>query len=62
MRDGLIADIGRRAPALLCMMDARGNIEYVNERWIELLGADEAALLGRGWMSYVHTDDVDMDV
>jgi PAS domain S-box-containing protein len=59
VRDDLIADIGRRAPALLCMMDARGNVEYVNERWTELLGAAEAELLGRGWMSYVHHDDVD---
>jgi PAS domain S-box-containing protein len=59
VRDQLIADIGRRAPALLCMMDARGNVEYVNERWIELLGTGESALLGRGWMSFVHPDDVD---
>jgi PAS domain S-box-containing protein len=59
MHDGLIADIGRRAPALLCMMDARGDVEYVNERWIELLGADGPALLGSGWMSFVHPEDVD---
>jgi PAS domain S-box-containing protein len=59
MRTGLIADIGRRAPALLCMMDARGNVEYVNERWTALVGAPAAAMLGRGWMAFVHPDDVD---
>jgi PAS domain S-box-containing protein len=56
--DPFVADIGRRAPALLCMMDARGNVEYVNERWTALVGATPAELLGRGWMTFVHPDDI----
>ena len=58
MREGLIADIGRRAPALLCMMDARGNVEYINERWTALVGVAAEAMLGRGWLAYVHPHDV----
>ena len=28
-----IDDVGRRAPTLLFIVNARGNIEYVNDRW-----------------------------
>ena len=56
--DPFVAEIARRAPALLCMMDARGNVEYVNERWTSLGGAAPDELLGEGWMSFVHPDDV----
>ena len=36
MRASLIEDVGRRAPALLFMADARGRLEYVNERWTDV--------------------------
>jgi PAS domain S-box-containing protein len=58
-RDSLVEDVGRRAPALLFMTDARGRIEYVNERWTDLLGVPALALLGSGWTTYVHADDLD---
>jgi PAS domain S-box-containing protein len=58
-RGSLVEDVGRRAPALLFMTDARGRIEYVNERWTDLLGSPAPALLGSGWMSFVHPDDLD---
>jgi PAS domain S-box-containing protein len=55
----LIEDVGRRAPALLFMTDARGRLEYVNERWTDFLGVPELALLGSNWMSFVHEDDLE---
>ena len=57
--DALVEDVGRRAPALLFMADARGRIVYVNERWTDLLGVPVPALLGANWMAFVHTDDLD---
>ena len=56
--DTLLEDVGRLAPALLFMTDARGRIEFVNERWTELLGVAAPALLGSNWMPFVHADDI----
>jgi PAS domain S-box-containing protein len=53
----LIEDVGRRSPALLFMTDARGRLEYINDRWSELLGAPASELLGGNWESFVHPDD-----
>ncbi len=53
-----VGDIGRHAPALLWMMDVRGHVEYVNERWIALVGAAPEEMLGRGWTAFVHPDDM----
>jgi PAS domain S-box-containing protein len=55
----LIADVGRRSPALLFTTDARGHLEYVNERWTELLGVPAADLLAGHWTSFVHPDDME---
>jgi PAS domain S-box-containing protein len=53
----LIEDVGRRSPALLFMTDARGRLEYINDRWTELLGAPANELLGGNWEAFVHPDD-----
>ena len=53
----LIEDVGRRSPALLFMTDARGKLEYVNDRWTELLGVPASELLGANWSAFVHPDD-----
>jgi PAS domain S-box-containing protein len=54
----LLEDLGRLAPALLFMTDARGQLEFVNERWTELLGVPAPALHGSNWMPFVHEDDL----
>jgi PAS domain S-box-containing protein len=60
MRSELPIDgLGRFAPTLLCVTDARGNLEFMNERWMNVLGAPLSALLGSGWRSFVHAEDVD---
>jgi PAS domain S-box-containing protein len=59
MDRSLIEDVGRRAPALLFTTDPRGSIEYVNERWSDVLGADALGLLGANWAAYVHPDDIE---
>jgi PAS domain S-box-containing protein len=59
MGRSLIEDVGRLSPALLFTTDVRGRIEYVNERWTEVLGAPAGTLLGTNWIAFVHVDDVD---
>jgi len=60
MRSELPIDgLGRFAPTLLCVTDARGNLEFMNERWMNVLGAPLSALLGSGWRSFVHAEDVE---
>jgi PAS domain S-box-containing protein len=55
--NSLDEDVGRLAPTLLCMTDAHGSVQYVNERWTSLLGAPQSALLGTGWTALVHPED-----
>jgi len=57
MGRSLIEDVGRLSPALLFTTDVRGRIEYVNERWTEVLGAPAGTLLGTNWIAFVHVDD-----
>ncbi len=56
--ESLIEDVGRRAPALLFMSDARGRLEYVNDRWTEFLGVPTLAWVGTNWMAFVHEEDL----
>jgi PAS domain S-box-containing protein len=45
------------APVLIWRSDDRGDLVYVNRRWLEFTGRTEAEELGRGWLSAVHPDD-----
>jgi PAS domain S-box-containing protein len=45
-------------PALVWRAGPEGNIEYVNERVLEYLGAPASEVIGWGWMEKVHPDDV----
>src|SRR5271168_333604 len=45
-------------PALVWRAGPEGNIEYVNERVLEYLGAPASEVVGWGWMEKVHPDDV----
>jgi PAS domain S-box-containing protein len=45
-------------PALVWRAGPEGNIEYVNRRTLEYLGAPLGEVIGWGWMEKVHPDDV----
>ena len=45
-------------PALVWRAGPEGNIEYVNKRVLEYLGAPLSEVIGWGWMDKVHPDDV----
>ena len=45
-------------PALVWRAGPEGNIEYVNKRVLEYLGAPISEVIGWGWMDKVHPDDV----
>nr|WP_246718095.1 PAS domain-containing protein [Rhizobium sp. BK060] len=45
-------------PALVWSAGPEGNIEYVNQRLLEYLGATLGEITGDGWMETVHPDDV----
>jgi PAS domain S-box-containing protein len=45
-------------PALVWRAGPEGNIEYVNKRVLDYLGAPLGEVIGWGWMDKVHPDDV----
>ena len=45
-------------PALVWRAGPEGNIEYVNKRLLDYLGAPLGEVIGWGWMDNVHPDDV----
>src|SRR5271163_1237699 len=45
-------------PALVWRAGSEGNIEYVNKRLLDYLGAPLSEVIGWGWMEKVHPDDV----
>ena len=45
-------------PALVWRAGPEGNIEYINKRVLEYLGAPLGEVIGWGWMDKVHPDDV----
>src|ERR1700758_4611507 len=45
-------------PALVWRAGPEGNIEYVNKRVLDYLGASLDEVIGWGWMDRVHPDDV----
>jgi PAS domain S-box-containing protein len=45
-------------PALVWRAGPDGNIDYVNKRVLEYLGAPLGEIIGWGWMEKVHPDDV----
>ena len=45
-------------PALVWRAGPEGNIEYVNKRVLEYLGAPVGEVIGWGWMDKIHPDDV----
>jgi two-component system CheB/CheR fusion protein len=46
-----------RIPALLRVDGVDGRAQFVNRAWVDFVGQPRAALLGQGWVEYVHPDD-----
>jgi len=46
-----------RIPALLRVDDAEGHTQFANQACADFVGCEREALLGRGWLEFVHPDD-----
>jgi PAS domain S-box-containing protein len=49
-------------PTLVWRAAPDGNVDYVNKRLLEYLGASLSEVIGWGWMDKVHSDDVSFKV
>jgi PAS domain S-box-containing protein len=45
------------APVGIFQTDAAGNCLFINQQGLELMGASQAEVLGRGWANSIHPDD-----
>ena len=45
-------------PALVHTADPDGNFDFFNQRWLEYVGVPMEAMLGSGWISLIHPEDV----
>jgi PAS domain S-box-containing protein len=45
-------------PALIWMCNARGQITYLNERWLSFTGREPQAGYGDSWNAFIHPDEV----
>jgi PAS domain S-box-containing protein len=55
---GMLREISMHTPALLFTTDAKGRVDSVNARWTAFIGAPAEDLLGNGWTTFVHADDL----
>ena len=46
-------------PALMWMSDDQGQIVFANQRYLAFFGVETDDMLGEGWRSIVHPEDVD---
>jgi PAS domain S-box-containing protein len=54
----LIRELAQRTPTLLFTAAPDGRIEFVNDRWTDVLGVEPQDLAGHGWTRVVHADDL----
>jgi len=47
------------SPALLHTARPDGNLDFFNQTWLDFVGVPLERLLGWGWTSYIHPDDVE---
>ena len=45
-------------PALACLIDPDGRVNRVNEAWLDLLGYNAAAAVGKPFAKFFHADDI----
>jgi PAS domain S-box-containing protein len=44
-------------PALVWRADKEGRLDYINQTWIDFTGHPVEAILGNGWLDFVHPED-----
>jgi PAS domain S-box-containing protein len=54
-----LANLAEAVPAFIWRADARGLVNYVNQRALRSFGVTREEALGEGWLSFVHPDDVE---
>ena len=50
--------VANASPVLFWTADLHGQIDWVNQRWLDFTGRTEMDELGEGWMQGVHLEDV----
>jgi PAS domain S-box-containing protein len=50
--------LAEASPALIAMLDPDANVVYMNQRHIEMFGESWSKIMGSGWRSIVHPDDL----
>ena len=55
----LLHELARRTPSLLFSLTPRGSIDFINERWSQIIGVSADHMLGFGWHQFVHTEDLE---
>jgi PAS domain S-box-containing protein len=46
-------------PALILRAHGDGSVDFINQRWLDYTGVEAIGLLGWGWRSVIHPEDVD---
>ena len=54
------ASLTEVSPVGVFQADEQGELLYVNQRWSEIAGMDAKLALGKGWLSGVHPEDIEM--
>lgn len=49
--------VAEAAPALTWQVDAHGNVVYLNQRYIDMIGLTREELMPTGWRSILHPED-----
>jgi PAS domain S-box-containing protein len=50
--------VANASPVLFWTADLQGQVDWVNQRWLDFTGRTEADELGVGWMQGIHPNDV----
>jgi PAS domain S-box-containing protein len=46
-------------PALILRAHGDGSVDFINQRWLDYTGLEAGELLGWGWRSVIHPEDLD---
>lgn len=53
----LFRSLTSHAPVGIFLTDARGNCEFVNQKWSQIAGLSQVQAKGRGWVKALHPED-----
>jgi PAS domain S-box-containing protein len=54
--------VASQAPVVIWMSDQQGNFTYLNSKWTELTGKDLRHGVGKGWLGFIHPEDMSKTV